>query len=751
MRLEYDFAIVGLDKIERAMASVESRFARHNSRMARAAGVGSPGAARAANPRAAIAATERETLTAERRIQAARERAEAHVFRVRMRYFQQQQRAEESAARKLAREKERQSAAQARASAASVRREMAERERFRQRTVGTLGSSVRGTVGGLGQVATGALAIGGGVAVAGAVSDQLNLGRRYNQLSIQSRAPGQSNPIGKREIQSRVEAVAVEHGLKREEVAGAVEVSVAKTGNLDEALRNLDQFATLAQAFNADTGDIAAAAAVLGEKFNLTGQELADTLATLGSQGRNAAFELKDMAALVEQLSAAGQRFDFTGSEGVKTLGGFTQIAYKQTGSAEKAATAVEATLRQLIGKSGDIQSGKAFGKKVNVFEGGDPTKNARDFREVIADVISASGGDKTKLQKVFGDEGNRAITGLTKAYSDANNAAGGGKAGDAAGRAAIEAIFKENIDAAGTYADAQKDAAEAMDDDAVRMTRATEQIAIALGQLSPIVVRLAETLASNEKEIGRAVDGVAKVADFLISNPMKGIGAIIAAKVIADLAAAAIGEKVAVALQALLRGGGGAPVPGGGSVPVPVGGPGGKSKIAKAAGALGAVGAATMSGYLAFELVDGTIGMLEAMQGRSDARERSVGNAAKDIEDLNGMKNVSHWDVLRDTLFTDDQQKTLFGRDRTSVKHLFADTPNVQFMSEEESQAMAKRASERRATQSREKESQKLDASELAAVAARMDSAATKQLQAAEKLASGGLNRGDSPTSPKK
>lgn len=559
MLLSYDIAVVGAANVDRALSGIERRFVQHNARVERIAGK-PPGRGSAAGPGAGASVVAREGVAAERKILAERERAERYVARLRQRHQLDAQRQEERAAKSSAREQERSVrhiesikrrhfAERDRLDARDSERNMRQRQRFAERTTGTIGGSVRSTLGGVGRAVGGALAIGGGFAAADAVNRNLDLGRRQRQLTIQSAAVGGENPITPRDVQSRVESIATERGIDREDLTGALETVVQKTGNLAEGMKNLEQFAVLGQAFNATTADMAGAAAVLGEKFGLTGDELADTLATLGAQGRKAAFEFKDMASLVERLAAAGQRFNFTGKEGVETLGGFTQIARGATGSSEQAATAVEATIRQLIAKAPEIQSGKAFGEKVQVFEGGDPTKAARPFTEVVEDVIASSGGDQTKLQKVFGDEGIRGISPLMTAFSKANREAGGGKAGEIAGRAAIQAMFSEAIEASGTYADAQTDAAKVLEDDSTKLKMASEKISVALGGLSPIVVRLAESIAQNEKEIAASAEAAGKVAQFLIANPFTGIGAIVAAKVTADVAAAGIGNAVSKAL----------------------------------------------------------------------------------------------------------------------------------------------------------------------------------------------------------
>lgn len=578
VRLEYEVGIVGHKNVARELDSIERRFMRQYTYRVNVA----TKAAGAAAGRTAARNTDAISSSVSKAMRE-QERAEAFVASVRRRHFQQIQREERAAEAKSAKERER-----AEAHVASVRRrhfaqvqreEQASERRLasktareaqalrqsRKATIGALGSSVRSSVGGMASFVGGAVAVGAGFTAGDAVQRQIGLGRRYTDLVVQSQAPGSEYDPKKRErVRSTVEALAVGRGIDREDLTGALEMGVQKTGDLDKSMENLEQFAVLGQAFKTSTTEMAAAASVLQDRFGLSATEIADTMATLGSQGRKASFELADMATLVERLAASASRFDFKGAEGARTLGGLAQIARSQTGSAEQASTAVDATLRQLISKSKDIQSGKAFGKKVEVFEGGDAKNQARDVRSVIEDAISASQGDKVKLQSTF-VEGMSTLNPMISAYSEASRAAGGGKKGDAAGRAAIQQVFADAIDATGTYADAQKDAATIAADESSKLVKAQEEVAIALADLSPVVVELAGTLAANKETIKKVADAFVSFAKFMVENPLKGIGAIIAAKVTADIATAAIGSKIQNAILALL---GKAPVPVPGTVP---------------------------------------------------------------------------------------------------------------------------------------------------------------------------------------
>jgi hypothetical protein len=341
---------------------------------------------------------------------------------------------------------------------------------------------------GLGAVATGAVGL--------AARDAMRLQETANRISINSRAAGQefADPT---KLRKEFEATAMAApGIKSADVADAVQAFVTKTGNLDVARQNQGTFATIASASGADIKDVSAAAADLFEKFDIkTMDDMGAALAALNFQGKQGSFELKDAAGQFAKLSAAASRFGLDkGVTGVKTLGGLTQIARSATGSSEQAANAVEASMRQLVSKSSDIKSD--FG--VDVFTDKSNTKT-NDIRQVIGKTIAGAGGDLTKLQKVFGEEGIRGISPLISTFNQARNKStakdDAGKTAD--GLRALNEQLTKAIDAPGDMAEAQRDAAQAQKNTSAQLTAAWEQLQAAVGaQLLPSIITMTTAFA---------------------------------------------------------------------------------------------------------------------------------------------------------------------------------------------------------------------------------------------------------------
>src|SRR6185295_4902527 len=118
--------------------------------------------------------------------------------------------------------------------------------------------------------------------------------------------------------------------------------------------------------------------------------------------------------------AAAGASFGLHGTQGIKTIGGLTQIARKGTGSADMTFTAVERILSNVM-----THSDKLRGAGVKVYEGKGASKHTRDLPDILIDTISKVGGSNIeqknkKLESIFGEEGIRGIKPLLSAYQTA-------------------------------------------------------------------------------------------------------------------------------------------------------------------------------------------------------------------------------------------------------------------------------------------------------------------------------------------
>lgn len=634
--LQYDFSVVGMAKVEQALASLERRFAQHNQRVnaslgtsnARAGGSRVASAATAATRAnvASIRSVERERVASERRIERARIASEKAVGREQ----EKQQRYWSTA---------RQKAAQAR------RREAADiasgRSDFVRSTVG----------GGFGRVGNMARAVGtaglaltgiGGAALAGAsISQALTLDEKSRRLAISARGAGETSPYTPAELQRKATQTGIETGMRPEDLLDASSAFVAKTGDIKTAIQNQKVFATVAQATGASLTDVASTAADLAQKFDIKGpKEMGDALAVLAFQGKKGAFELKDMAETFPELAAAAQRAGMSGVGGMRTLGGLAQIARQSTGSGAEASTALQMALTQLTTKSGTLHSGEALGgKTVDVFEGGDPTKKARDLPTVLAEVISRSHGNQEQLAKLFDVRGIRAMSPLITQYQKAADGTKGTDAQkEAAGKAAVLAYINDAATASGAFADVQKDARDAMEATNVQLEiMMTELKQVVASELFPYFLKLAKELPRVMGPIRGVTNALVKMAEFLVNNPLEGLGGILAASIAAEVLKAQLGSLFKNALERMSGGEWKGPSYGGSGF--------GKGKGGSLGGTLSAVGTGAAIGI--------TLATAMFTAGVVNFENAEV-NMKTGGDDLNKVRNagVGDIDMVREIIF---------------------------------------------------------------------------------------------------
>lgn len=383
---------------------------------------------------------------------------------------------------------------------------------------GGIGRGIYGGLAGAGAaIATGAIGLTGGAA-----RSMVSLQDVSRQLSVQSRANGgefvDPSTLSKEFLNTAVATP----GQKASDIAEAASVYVGKTGDLGAARRFSKTFATTASASGGQVQDIAAMAASIGEKFGIRSEkDMQDALASVYFQGKSGAFELKDAAGLYDKLTAAGARFGLDqGVGGVRTLGGLTQIARGSTGSSEQAAFAVEASLRQLVGKSAEIKSVTG----VDVFTDKSHTK-AREVTGLMKDVIAGAGGDQTKLQKIFGEEGIRGVSGLITAFNQGQAAAGKNATETertAAGMKAMDAVLQKAIGTGASFSEVQKDAAFAQQSTGARLTAVWETLTATVG---PKVLPQLESLASRAGELAPVFEYLAGAAGMVLDAFLDFVG----------------------------------------------------------------------------------------------------------------------------------------------------------------------------------------------------------------------------------
>lgn len=439
----------------------------------------------------------------------------------------------------------------------TLRRERAE---LGQRVRGGVAGVTRGVAGGIGTVARyGGAAAGliGGFAAAGALEEQMEIRRRASQLSISAGRPGEKDELAREALNVR--------GFSGSETLSSMQGFVEKTGNLTAARAMIQDMGRLALATSTDFGEMGAAA---GQAFNVIRDTITDprqqmvalndVMRNLAAGGNMGAVEIKDMVTELGGLGAATRKFQGGPVELIKQAAAMAQasIARGGAGTAPETTTAVSRFAADIVQNQKQF---KAAG--VNIFSDKSNTK-LLGMESIAANVLEKTGGDLTKINSMFGVYGERALAGFSPLFIDAEKKKKG------SGRAAVEAEFKKFTGATLTDSQIGANVSSRLSDPDLQVKEAVKEFNTQVGtQLLPVLTQLIPKFTAMIPTIASVTGSLAKLAGFVAENPVKGIGAIIGAKIAADVGGGMIRESIEKSLSTAIATSGGLKVAGGISI----------------------------------------------------------------------------------------------------------------------------------------------------------------------------------------
>lgn len=535
MRLQYDVGIVGIGALKRGTKTIERTFVRHKralERIARQQRRGPTSADAAMKGEQKRHAMVMRNLGKERAAMAATAKSAAAV---------QASSDRKNHSRRMS----------------QARREAAARKRFARSVVTGVGRRASGLVSSVGAFGTMAAGIGGGLMAASAFRGMTAKDKAARALANQAFNTSGSNGATREELRQDIlntsKPVALASGTPQAEVIGGMRQFMSKAGDINAAKQIAPFLADIADASETDLKDAGEAA---GQVFmsaiaqGLSGEDALkatkDIIAVMGGQAKEGAIELKDMAAQAGKLMSAAGQFKGDAADLANTMGAVGQMAIAGGASSpEEAMTALMRLPDDIVKASGPRGAFKKAG--INVFT--DKTKTAlRDPAELIMEAVSKTGGDLTKLKDMFGLRSKKAVDPFRKAFVEA----GGGDKGNQAMRDMFSRFtsLKMSSDEIGASA------AFAREGTGKRFARIKERLDQKLGPaVMRVIERMIPALEKMIPHLEKAGDVLARFIEWFSENPLTGIGAIISATVVAEIAKAAIGSAITSALTAAMSG----------------------------------------------------------------------------------------------------------------------------------------------------------------------------------------------------
>lgn len=280
------------------------------------------------------------------------------------------------------------------------------------------------------------VALGAAVAGGAAVRNFEQLDRRLSRVAIAADIGREKS----KELYEEIQKVSNLKGIRIDpaEALSAVEEILTKTGDLDYAMNNLPNIATVIQATGAGGTEVGGIFTEF-KKLAIDSSEAAmKAIDTLNLQGKAGAFTLGNMAKEGPKIFAAYAATGRQGSDAVKELGAALQIIRQGVGSDAEAVTAFESIIRDLT-RPETVKKLKQLGN-IDVFDPEQLKQGKEVMRSLpvlIEEIVTKSKGLSTNLAGLnLTDEAKRALkpsiaefvqTGDVKAFEQFMNVAGDG------------------------------------------------------------------------------------------------------------------------------------------------------------------------------------------------------------------------------------------------------------------------------------------------------------------------------------
>lgn len=582
------FAAAGVQEVKSAFASVSSQIRKFEEQATRENERG--GRARGAATRSEVGAIERsyaklvrdvekferqQTKEAEKEAKR-REDATKHSLQQTERNYaklvREVEKSERQTTRAVEREEERKMRIRIRSSEMAGRaaaREAAEEVRAAEKASrarstagrkigGIVSGSVGSLIGGVGSMVGATLGLGGGFMLANAARQQFSA-EHTAALLVNAGTTGGVAPGTTRDALKAASEESIRTGISKETLLGsALKYSQsAKGGDFRGALANMGMFADLAKVTGADITDVAESAGILqSQNKELQGEggaaKMREMMLTVLGGTHEGTMSFVDVA---RQMGVMGStRSSFAQDQGRSQLSliGMAQIA-RTGGDVGEAGTFV---------KDLSLEASMA-NKKWREMKDAHGVKHTKDLitmdahgqmqspEQMVADVLRGTGGKIDVINDLMGKRGGAFFRESYADYLKGEKTGGveGGIAGvigsvkKITGAAVTESQFASQVKTVDETPGAKFQ---------IALNKITETVE---EKLEPRLAHFADdTLPKLMPQFEKIINAAAGFADWFADNPIKGVGAIVLAKVGADLLQARIGEGVKKILSTILK-----------------------------------------------------------------------------------------------------------------------------------------------------------------------------------------------------
>lgn len=265
-------------------------------------------------------------------------------------------------------------------------------------------------------------ALAGGAGIVMATKQAVEFNDELTQMGIAARdAQGEVN--GKdfgswfSETKKKIMDVSLATGQSGESLAAGMRAIVQRTGNMSQAIEEVELLGQAATASGSSVEELGALASNLDQKAGIKNvDQMRQAITLMVSQGKTGAFEMKDMISQGERLFTTMPNFRVAGLEGLKSFGAFVQMSRTFNGNAETAAESI-VSLGTAVAK---LDAKKLAAAGIHGLKTTNSDGSKRTTEDVIKDIIKRTKGDMDKLIKanVFDEPAQRLVNGMANLYA---------------------------------------------------------------------------------------------------------------------------------------------------------------------------------------------------------------------------------------------------------------------------------------------------------------------------------------------
>jgi len=378
--------------------------------------------------------------------------------------------------------------------------------------------------------------------VRNAVSLQATASKISNEAYMPNEGKARVDPA---EIEKRIKEAADSAGFGREGAASGLQEFVKSTGDLDTGLSSMKELGALAQAANADFGQLMGTAgqvsASLGDIPD-KGKVVVEIMKNIAGAGKLGAITIEKLGGNMGKLVGGAGMFVGDKGSNIITLNALAQISkeHGMSGSASQAVTSSNALAFDMLTAK---QAAKFSSYGIDVLS--PDKKKLADPTETIVKSLNATGGNIDKMKDLFkSSQAWRSVAGSVETY----NRAGGGKAGESAVRAELQSF------GAGSTMGTK----EINDSLARRLNDTDVKAQLMNNRFDDIAERLQSRLAPALEKLAPYIEKAANAFADLIAWAGENPGSAIALAITGSIAKAGIGEAISSAMKGVISGGAG-------------------------------------------------------------------------------------------------------------------------------------------------------------------------------------------------